>query len=93
MRWKIILSILLISIQGVFAAVTVRKVDFLAAAGLKVNGAGPLLVRMDAERNRLVVANTLTSSVSIIDCESRSVCNIPDQQPRSAIFEIRSAGH
>lgn len=77
MRWKIILSILLISIQGGFAAVTVRKVDFLAASGLKVNGAGPLLIRMDAERNRLVVANTLTSSVSIIDCENRSVCNIP----------------
>ncbi|HUU04632.1 MAG TPA: hypothetical protein VMZ49_02025 [Patescibacteria group bacterium] len=77
MRWKIILSILLISSLGVFAAVEVRKVDFLAAAGLKVNGAGPLLIRMDTERNRLVMANTLTSSVTIIDCESHSVCNIP----------------
>jgi DNA-binding beta-propeller fold protein YncE len=59
------------------AAYEVRKVDFLAAAGLQFNGAGPLLVRMDAERNRLVMAHTLTSSISIIDCASRSVCNIP----------------
>jgi len=77
MRWKIFLSILLFSSQGVFAAREVRKVDFLTTAGLKVNGAGPLLVRMDTDRNRLVLVNTLTSSISIIDCESRSVCNIP----------------
>jgi DNA-binding beta-propeller fold protein YncE len=59
------------------AAYEVRKVDLLAAAGMKVNGAGPLLVRMDAERNRLVLANTLTSSVTLIDCRSRAVRNVP----------------
>ena len=77
MRWKTLLPVLLISSQAIFSAPFVRKVDFLAAAGLKVNGAGPLLVRMDTERNRLVMANTLTASVSLIDCASRSVCNIP----------------
>jgi DNA-binding beta-propeller fold protein YncE len=77
MFWKMILSILLISSQGVFAAREVRKVDFLDPAGLQVNGAGPLLVRLDTARNRLFLVNTLTSSISIIDCESRSVCNIP----------------
>lgn len=77
MGWKISLTILLFSSQWLSAAPEVRKVDFLAAAGLQVNGAGPLLVRMDTERNRLVLANTLTSSVSLIACENRSVCNIP----------------
>jgi DNA-binding beta-propeller fold protein YncE len=59
------------------AAAEVKRVDFLAGIGLQVNGAGPLLVRMDPARNRLVVANTLTSSVSLIDCRSRSVRNVP----------------
>lgn len=77
MRRKIFFPIFILASLGIFAAYEVRKVDFLAAAGLQVNGAGPLLIRMDAERNRLVLANTLTSSISIIDCASRSVCNIP----------------
>jgi DNA-binding beta-propeller fold protein YncE len=59
------------------AACEVIKVDLLAPLGLQVNGAGPLLVRMDPLRDRLVLANTLTSSVSLIDCRSRSVRNIP----------------
>jgi DNA-binding beta-propeller fold protein YncE len=62
--------------QAIFAAYEVRKVDFLAPAGLQVNAAGPLLVRMDPPRDRLVVANTLSSSVSLIDCRNRSVRNI-----------------
>ena len=64
-------------ILPIFSASQVKTVDLLAPMGLKANAAGPLLVRMDAERNRLVMANTLTSSVSIIDCPSRSVRNIP----------------
>ncbi len=59
------------------AAYEVKKVDLLAPLGLRVNGAGPLLVRMDPPRDRLVLANTLTSSVTLIDCRSRSVRNIP----------------
>ncbi|MGD1047766.1 MAG: hypothetical protein ABR899_03300 [Candidatus Krumholzibacteriaceae bacterium] len=57
--------------------VSVTTVDFLKAANLQVNAAGPLLVKMDEFRNRLVVANTLSSSVSIIDCRDNSVVNIP----------------
>jgi DNA-binding beta-propeller fold protein YncE len=57
-------------------AYEVKKVDLLAAAGLRVNAAGPLLVRLDVPRDRLVMANTLTSSVTLIDCRSRSVRNI-----------------
>ncbi len=77
MRWKTILAVLLFSSQGVFAALKVTKVDLLAPIGLQVNAAGPLLIRIDAGRNRLVMANTLTSSVSVIDCQSRAVRNIP----------------
>ena len=59
------------------APISVTTVDFLKAANLPVNGAGPLLVKMDAFRNRLIVANTLSSSVSIVDCRDNSVVNIP----------------
>ena len=57
--------------------VSVTAIDFLKAANLSINGAGPLLVKMDAFRNRLIVANTLSSSVSIINCGNHSVENIP----------------
>lgn len=59
------------------AAVAVRTVDFLAAKGLSVNAAGPVLLRMDEARWRLVVANTLTSSVTLLDCATGRVRNIP----------------
>ncbi len=44
----------------------VKKVDFLAPLGLSVNGAGPLLVRADRVRNRVILVHTNTSSISII---------------------------
>ncbi len=77
MRRFIIVASILVLTQNAFAGDQVMKVDFLATLGLKVNAAGPLLVRMDVARNRLVVANTLSSSVTLIDCTSRSVRNIP----------------
>jgi DNA-binding beta-propeller fold protein YncE len=61
------------------ADVTVTAIDFLKEANLSVNGAGPVLVRMDALRNRLIVANTLSSSISFIDCRDHSVLNVPIQ--------------
>jgi DNA-binding beta-propeller fold protein YncE len=71
------LSLLFLMIsQAAFAAYEVRRVDLLAGSGLRVNAAGPLLVRMDAARDRLVVANTLSSSLSLVDCRGRSVRNI-----------------
>jgi len=56
--------------------ISVTTVDFLKDAGLAANGAGPLLMRVDSFRNRLVVANTQSSSVSIIDCGTRAVSNV-----------------
>jgi DNA-binding beta-propeller fold protein YncE len=51
-------------------------VDLLAPLGLQVNAAGPLLVRIDPARGRLVVANTLSSSLTLIDCRTRAPRNI-----------------
>jgi len=55
----------------------VQKVDFLSHYGLKVNGAGPLLVKTDTARNRIILVNTNTSSISLIDGKNHSVTNIP----------------
>jgi YVTN family beta-propeller protein len=68
--------LLLISVVQANAKTTVRTVDFLGVPGVTVNAAGPVLVQMDEARNRLIVANTLTSSLSIIDCSDHSVENI-----------------
>jgi DNA-binding beta-propeller fold protein YncE len=70
-------AVLLLGSSGFGAAVEVTKVDFLERLGVGVNAAGPLLVQMDSARGRLIVANTLTSSISIIDCTTRAVSNIP----------------
>ncbi len=56
--------------------ITVTTVDFLKNAGLSVNGAGPLIVKIDSARDRIVVANTLSASLSIIDGKTHAVENI-----------------
>ncbi|NIM15582.1 MAG: hypothetical protein GTO45_26695 [Candidatus Aminicenantes bacterium] len=55
----------------------VKRVDFLADYGLNVNAAGPLMVTMDETRNRIILVNTNTSSISLIDGKDHSVTNIP----------------
>jgi len=55
----------------------VKTVDFLSQYNLKVNAAGPLMVNTDIPRNRIILANTNTSSVSLIDGTNYSVTNIP----------------
>jgi YVTN family beta-propeller protein len=59
------------------AEYSVTEIDFLEKSGLEFNGAGPLLVQVDEARNRLITANTLSSSVSVIDCATGEVVNIP----------------
>ena len=56
--------------------ISVKTVDLLKDAGLAVNGAGPVLVKVDVLRDRVIVANTLSSSLSIIDGKTHSVENI-----------------
>jgi DNA-binding beta-propeller fold protein YncE len=55
----------------------VKQVDFLAEYGLKVNAAGPLLVTVDLPRNRIILVNTNTSSISVINGNDHSLFNIP----------------
>ena len=65
---RLVIVAMVLWLTPALAGVSVRTVDFLAGQKLSVNAAGPVLLRMDEARNRLVVANTLTSSISIIDC-------------------------
>jgi DNA-binding beta-propeller fold protein YncE len=55
----------------------VKRVDFLAEHGLGVNAAGPLMVTIDETRDRIILVNTNTSSISLIDGKSHAVTNIP----------------
>ncbi len=57
--------------------ISVTTIDFLKVPNVTINAAGPLIVKMDVHRNRLIVANTLSSSLSIIDGQTHSVENIP----------------
>ncbi len=75
-RRLLLLAVSLVSVNA-SAGVSVRTVDFLERIGTGVNGAGPLLIQVDEPRNRLVAANTLSSSLSVIDCATGSVVNIP----------------
>ncbi len=59
------------------AGYDVTRVDFLRSLNLKVNAAGPLLVKADPIRNRIILVNTYTSSLSIIDGRDHSVFNVP----------------
>lgn len=59
------------------AQYSVKTVDFLAHSGLKVNAAGPLLTMTDNSRNRIVLVNTNTSSVTILEGDKFRVTNIP----------------
>jgi len=78
MRSLILMLSLIVFASGASAAeYTVETIDLLAPLGIDVNAAGPVLVRMDVERGRLIAANTLSSSLSVIDCATRAVRNIP----------------
>jgi len=55
----------------------IRCVEFAGKAGISVNGAGPLLVRADPARQRVVVVNHLTASLSLIRGSDDRVTGIP----------------
>ncbi|MCW8984009.1 MAG: hypothetical protein OQK55_01600 [Thermoanaerobaculales bacterium] len=75
---KVMIFLLLVCVAvPASAEYTVTEIGFLEESGLQFNGAGPLLIEVDEARNRLVSANTLSSSVSVIDCATGKVVNIP----------------
>ncbi len=71
------LIILLLTPQLLRSEYSIKKIDLLAGSGLRINAAGPLLIKTDSLRNRVVLANTNTSSVTVIDGKDHSVLNIP----------------
>ncbi len=75
---KFWIIILLFSI-ALGADVRVKTVDLLKSLNVSINGAGPVLVQVDTLRQRVVLANTLTSSLSIIDVLTDKVENVPLQ--------------
>ena len=77
MSTKIFFILIFILSFSVHAEITVKTIDFLSQVDVQVNAAGPLLVKADAKRNRIILANTLTSSISIISGQTHSVLNIP----------------
>ncbi len=80
MRPLLALLPLLLSATAPLAApvadVAVREVDLLADTGIAVNAAGPLLVRADPARHRMVAADTLTSTITLVDTRSGEVRNV-----------------
>ena len=77
MTRRLTLLMLLCLLSAPLHGAEVTIVDFLAESGLSVNAAGPVLVMMDVERGRLIAANTLSSSLTIIECADGGVRNIP----------------
>lgn len=71
----LVLALFAIFVAPCFAGV--KRVDLKAGAGFSVNAAGPLIVRADEARGRVVLANTLTSSLTVISCADGRVENIP----------------
>ena len=75
---KILISGLLLFFHClVYSTPQIIEVDFLEKMNLEINGAGPILVKSDLQRNRIILINTYTSSVSIIYENTQKVENIP----------------
>ncbi len=55
----------------------VEVIDLLQRLNLDINAAGPFLLSMDNSRSLLIAANTLSSSLTVIDCAKHKVTNIP----------------
>lgn len=77
MRQLMTLLLLTIGFMGLSAQGKITEIDFLKSLDLKTNAAGPVLIRVDNERNRILCANANSSSISIIDGFTNKVFNIP----------------
>ena len=77
MHKRILWWLFLSSALASASELTVKSVDLLRPLNLNVNAAGPVLVQVDTLRHRLVVANTLSSSITLNDLHTWQVVNIP----------------
>ncbi|MFH1049398.1 MAG: hypothetical protein V1779_00545 [bacterium] len=78
-RSTIMFLILIIAVifSSLNAQYRFRTVDLLKNLKMKYNAAGPVLLAVDEVKNKIFVANSLSSSVSIIDGKTNKVDNIP----------------
>ncbi len=58
------------------AEIHVEQLDLASEAGFPVNGLGPMLVRADPARDRVVVANTLSPTLTFIDGATDAVTSV-----------------
>lgn len=77
MKQLTFLLMLSISLTSLSAQKKITEIDFLNSLEIKVNAAGPVLIRVDNERNRIVCANANSSSITLIDGTTEKVRNIP----------------
>lgn len=76
MKLLTFLLMLSISLTSLSAQKKITEIDFLNSLNVKINAAGPVLLRVDNERNRIVCANANSSSISLIDGSTGKVRNI-----------------
>ncbi|ROL62497.1 hypothetical protein D9V86_00420 [Bacteroidetes/Chlorobi group bacterium ChocPot_Mid] len=76
---KLLLTLVVLSfvISYVNAQYRVKTFDLLGNYRMRTNAAGPVLLAVDEMQNKIYVANTLSSSISIIDGRSNRVENFP----------------
>ncbi len=74
---KILIILFVIINYTIYSQANVKIIDFIEPFKLQYSSAGALLLKSDNIRNRIAVANALSSTISIIDGFNDEVMNIP----------------
>ena len=77
MKSLVFIIILSFFIPSIYAEQEIKTINFLDSIAAEYNSAGPLMVRYDRDRSRVILINTNTSSVSFINSRNDNVTNIP----------------
>lgn len=77
MKFLSSILILFILAPAIYPETKIQTVNFLDSVNIRFNGAGPLMVKVDRGRDRTVLINTNTSSVTLISGKDDRVRNIP----------------
>ena len=85
-----ILFLWFIIASALFGEYGVSVLDFKEKLNLEVNGAGPLLVSADSPRNHIILVNTNTSSVSIINGADHFYVGFEDRLKEILSSNLRS---
>lgn len=77
MRYYTFLLLFVFLFSPLVSEQKITEINFLKTIGTEYNGLGPLMVKADETRNRVILINTNSSSVSILNGENNTVINIP----------------